>query len=183
MPSGRERPDRIDDYFKTELAKACRCTYAERLAAAIVLTAVCMWVLFGVVFEIATVRGSSMNPALRDGDPVLCYRLGKDYAAGDVVIIDNPDRRDYIKRIIGLPGDTVEIDEESGMVLRNGEALVEKYAAGATIPTEGGQTFPVTLGEDEYFLLGDNRLSSYDSRAWGPVSGERIKAKVILPSV
>lgn len=173
----------IDGYFQVALAKAHRGTYCKRLITAALLVVLLVWVLFGVVFEITTVRGSSMHPTLQDGDVVLSWRLGTDFAAGDVVIIDNAGRRDYIKRIIGVPGDTIDIDGETGVVFRNGRALDEPYAAGATLPREDGLPFPVTLGEDEYFLLGDNRLFSYDGRDWGLVNKERIKAKVILPSI
>lgn len=173
----------IDDFLAAEIVRSRRCTYFKRLAAAALLVALLVWVLFGVVFAITTVRGSSMNPTLQDGDVVLSWRLGTDFAAGDVVIIDNAERRDYIKRIIGVPGDTIDIDEETGVVFRNGRALDEPYAAGVTLPRDDGLPFPVTLGEEEYLLLGDNRIFSYDSRDWGLVRKERIRAKVILPSI
>ena len=183
MPFGKPGARDIDGWFAAELARARRRRYFRRLAIAALAVALIVWILFGVVFEIATVRGSSMSPTLRDGDVVLSWRLSSEYAFGDVVIIANTGRRDYIKRIIGTPGDTIAIDGESGTVLRNGEALEEPYAAGATLPREEGVLFTVTLGEGEYFLLGDNRLYSYDSRDWGLVDKERIKAKVILPAI
>ena len=183
MPFRKTEAADIDSFFAAALAKARRHTYLKRLAAAVLLAALAVWVLFGVVFEIATVRGVSMLPTLRDGTVVLAYRLGPEPKPGDVVLIRSTQRRDYIKRVIGVPGDTIGIDAETGTVIRNGEPLAEPYAAGPTLPREDGLAFPVTLGEGEYLLLGDNRAVSSDGRDWGLIDKEQIKARVILPDI
>ena len=162
--------------------RRAKSAFIKILAAALV-TAAAVWVLFGAVFEIVTVRGVSMSPSLEDGDTVLALRLAEEYEAGDVVIVTDGDGNYYIKRVVGTPGDTVDIDEDTGTVLLNGEPLAESYASGITEARSGGTAFPVTLGEDEYFVLGDNRTVSLDSRDWGAVSAERIQAKVLLPQV
>ena len=78
-----------------------------------------------------------------------------------------------IKRLVGLPGETVAI--RSGQVLINGEVLDEPYDV-----VQGGRDYaPVELGENAYFILGDNRPESSDSRSFGPVSGESIRRRVV----
>ena len=102
-----------------------------------------------------------MVDTLRSGDVVLVtrfdYRIGTP-DRGDVVECSFPGRSGtYIKRVIGLPGDTVEIIDSRVYV--NGAPLSEPYASGSS------EDYAVRLGEDEYLVLGDNRSQSYDSRA------------------
>ena len=139
------------------------------------------------LFEPVRVKGSSMRPALSSGDWLfvskLDYRLG-DPARGDVVICHYPGRyadrwklvRQYfVKRVIGLPGDTIAIAE--GVVFINGEVLEERWL------DESGRrsrrSMPErTLGPDEYFVMGDNRISSNDSRNIGPLKRSMIVGRV-----
>ena len=128
------------------------------------------------VAGVATVAGDSMQPTLATGDRVLITRL--DYvvgtpARGDVAQLEIPGRDGaYLKRVVGLPGETVEIID--GVVHINGQALNEPYA------TLSDDDFRVELGEDEYFVLGDNRPVSYDSREedFGVISADCFRGKV-----
>ena len=111
------------------------------------------------------VIGSSMVPTLEDGNQLITdkitYRFREPRRFEIIVFPHEPDHEYYIKRIIGLPGETVEIDDE-GTIYINGEILEEDYGYGETRPEAlGGQ---VLLGDDEYFVLGDNREVSLDSR-------------------
>ena len=111
------------------------------------------------------VIGSSMVPTLQDGDQLITdkitYRFREPERFDIVVFPHEPVNEYYIKRIIGLPGETVEI-EEDGTILINGEVLSEDYGYGETYPQElDGE---IVLGDDEYFVLGDNREISLDSR-------------------
>ena len=111
------------------------------------------------------VIGSSMVPTLEDGNQLITdkitYRF-RDPERFDIIVFPHePDHEYYIKRIIGLPGETVEIGD-NGTIYINGEVLEENYGYGETRPDE--LTGPVVLGEDEYFVLGDNRRVSLDSR-------------------
>ncbi len=93
---------------------------------------------------------------------------------GDVIVFRYPldPQRDFVKRVIGVPGDTVEI--RRGVVYVNGKALDEPYVTAPSIDTMAQRT----VGPDEYFVLGDNRRASNDSRDWGPVPLKNIIGKV-----
>lgn len=93
---------------------------------------------------------------------------------GDVIVFHAPDQdKDYIKRVIGLPGETIEIT--NGQVLIDGRVLEEPYE---TRHIAGGAA-PVTLGPNEVFVMGDNRPNSRDSRSWGPLSMDAIVGKAL----
>ena len=130
------------------------------------LAAVLGVILLGVllhmfVFHTVRIEGTSMVDTLRSGDIALV--TGFDYfladpQRGDIVECSFPGRSGtYVKRIIGLPGDRVEIIDSRTLI--NGEAISEPYATGPS------QNYSAQLGEGEYLVLGDNRSESYDSRA------------------
>lgn len=131
------------------------------------------------------VDGTSMMPTLSDNDNLwvdkLSYRFG-DPKRFDVVIFNYDEDTTYVKRIIGLPGETVRIDQD-GNIFINEQLLKEDYGMETILPTNLGRANqPVLLGEDEYFVLGDNRNNSQDSR-WadvGNVNRKDIVGKVIL---
>lgn len=124
------------------------------------------------------VRGSSMEPSLYDGQYVLVsklsYRLGEPQR-GDVIVFLPPNgaEDDYIKRIIGLPGERVEIHD--GAVWINGARLEEPYTS-APLPYSGSWV----VGPGEYFVLGDNRPNSNDSHSWGMLPAENIVGRAWL---
>ena len=111
------------------------------------------------------VIGSSMVPTLKDGNQLITdkitYRFREPERFEIIVFPHEPEHEYYIKRIIGLPGETVEIGSD-GTIYIDGEVLEEDYGYGQTRPQE--LTAPVVLGENEYFVLGDNREVSLDSR-------------------
>ena len=115
------------------------------------------------------VSGGSMETTLSDGDHLIVDKISYRF--------DDPERFDiivfpfqydketyYIKRIIGLPGETIQIDE-SGNIYIDGEVLEEDYGR-EVIQNPGRASEPILLGEDEYFVMGDNRNNSHDSRFW-----------------
>ena len=132
-----------------------------------------------------TVIGSSMEPTLSDGDNLivdkLTYRIS-DPKRFDVIVFpfQYEEGTYYIKRIIGLPGETVRIDE-NGNIYINGNILTENYGA-AVITDPGLAINDVVVGEDEYFVLGDNRNHSSDSRtqAVGLIKREDILGRAWL---
>ena len=119
------------------------------------------------------VTGSSMNKTLNDGDILLLYKIGH-VDRFDVVVLNEKDDNDVIiKRIIGMPGETVMIRNET--IYINDEALEDPYAYGKTSDYD-----KITLKDDEYFILGDNRLISKDSRYFGPINKNDIKGITVL---
>ena len=132
------------------------------------LLSVVLYVVINAATARITVRSVSMQPTLFEKDFVLVNKLVYRFDApqrGDVIVFDPPlpnETEPYIKRIIGLPGDTVEI--RNRQVLVNGEALTEEY-----IMAEPNYTGSWVVPEGQLFVLGDNRNNSSDSHAWGMV--------------
>jgi len=134
------------------------------------------------------VEGAAMEPILPNGTivDVLAYGDRVTPKRGDIVVFRAPNSpdRDFVKRIIGLPGDTVAINESSGEVKINGTALNESYILGTTgcaytctwtLPEAGTPESSQTCGSDDcYFVLGDNRQNSSDSRQGWLVPTENI---------
>ena len=118
------------------------------------------------------VIGTSMEPMLSDGDNLIVDKLSyrfEDPQRFDIIVFPfrYAEKTFYIKRIIGLPGETIYIDE-SGNIYIDGEVLEEHY--GKEVIVDPGRAYePITLGVDEYFVMGDNRNNSSDSR--DPVVG------------
>ena len=132
------------------------------------------------------VSGKSMFSTFDDGDFIftdkISYRLGE-IKRGDVIVLKNPrnESQDFIKRIIVLPGETVKI--ENSMVYINGKPLNETYLPPATFTRPGAfirEGEEIKAGENQYFVFGDNREHSSDSRAWGGVKKEEIVGKVFF---
>ena len=133
------------------------------IAFVLVLT----WVIITFVGQRTRVDGRSMMNTLHDGDNLIVEKLSyrfSDPKRFDIIVFPPTGKKEYyIKRIIGLPGETVQIDE-NGNIYINGELLEENYGA-ETIQNPGRAANPITLGEDEYFVMGDNRNNSKDSRS------------------
>lgn len=128
------------------------------------------WLVITFVGQRTEVDGSSMEPMLSDEDNLLVDKLSyrfREPERFDIIVFAFQYKEDtyYIKRIIGLPGETVQIDEE-GNIYINGEILEEGYGR-EVIKAEniGLAKDPIVIGEDEYFVLGDNRNNSTDSRS------------------
>lgn len=125
------------------------------------------------------VQGHSMMPTLKEGEYLIVNKLSyylEEPERGDIVVLHYPrDRsREYIKRIIGLPGDRVEVG--NGQVQVNGVALNEPYVNGAANYQQGSWIVP----DDSYFVMGDNRNNSSDSRAWSFLPHSDIVGKASI---
>ena len=146
-----------------------------------------MYIVVTYLFTPVRVVGNSMYPNLHDGDFGFASTIGRKVSGvehGDVVIVYLEDRNTYlVKRVIGLPGDTVRM--EGGTLYVNDTAVEEDYLDAAYIRECGEEAFfedieEIRLEENEYYVLGDNRINSRDSRYYGPFSGEQIRAKDVL---
>jgi signal peptidase I len=148
----------------------------EPLAIAIVLA-------FGVraALRLYVIPSSSMAPTLVPGDHIVVtpYRFGKKPNRGDVIVFRSPRAADelMIKRVIGTPGDLVET--RAGRVIVCGHALTEPYVAAQAA---SGAIAPQIIPADSYFVLGDNRADSLDSRSWGVLPKNAVlgRARMIL---
>jgi signal peptidase I len=142
------------------------------------LMAAVLYFAIDAVFERVMVLNISMQPTLYEGNLLLVNRLAYKFGqmqTGDVVIFHNPNflEEDYIKRLIGKPGDVVVV--EGGVVSVNGTQLDEPYIAA---PPDYAATW--TVPQDSVFVLGDNRNYSYDSHSWGFVPIEDVVGKALL---
>lgn len=151
----------------------------------VLLVLVITWAVRSYVFTKNVVVGSSMLNTLEDGDNLIVDRLTYHFAKPqrfDIIVFPYMHSRDtyYIKRIIGLPGETVKIDG-SGTIYINDIALNESYGR-EVIKDPGRAAAGITLGSDEYFVLGDNRNDSVDSRTAevGNIKKSTIIGKAVL---
>ena len=156
--------------------EAILSTIKEIIQTALISLAIFFFVYIFLV-QPHRVKGDSMMPNFLDGELLLTekvsYRVTKP-ERGDVIVFRAPDRNvDFIKRVVGVPQDIIKI--EDGNVIVNGEKLNEPYE---TQKTQGSEE--ISLGNEEYFVLGDNRNASSDSRSFGPIKKDTIKGKVWL---
>lgn len=141
------------------------------------LLLVILFIVFHSVIGFSFVKGSSMESTLIESDIVLYTRIHPQYSRGDIVSVRIPSGEYYVKRIIAMEGDTVDIRD--GNVYINGGLLSEPYLNGqATAEDEGMVRYPYTLQEGQVFVMGDNRAVSTDSRSFGAVGIRQIRGKI-----
>lgn len=154
----------------------------EWVSAAIVAL-VTIVLVFAIFFRMVNVDGQSMEPNFHEGDRLLISGFAYTPEYGDIVIIRRENNTPLIKRVIGLPGDIIQIDNDKGVVIRNHEELSEPYIQpGITKLTYGatGVTVPLTVPEGHIYVLGDNRGNSTDSRREGCYSMDQLVGRVLF---
>ena len=144
-------------------------------------------VIYIFLFRPFEVKGESMFPNFLNKEYVLTNLISlrfSDPKQGEVIVFKSPTdaEKDYIKRVIGVPGDTVEV--RNGQIFVNGNLLDESPYLDSSVKTFGGaflkEGVAVTVPDGQYFVMGDNRLYSSDSREWGFVSKEAIIGRSFL---
>lgn len=138
-------------------------TSAYDWIGAAVIALVVVSILFSLFFRVVNVSGDSMTNTLQNGEKLLLSGILTSPAYGDIVVIRRENDTPLIKRVIGLPGDKIFIDDSTGVVYRNGKALDEPYVRGGFTPSKG-MSSAYTVPDDGIFVLGDNRRESLDSR-------------------
>jgi len=130
------------------------------------------------------ITGDAMFPSYYDSEHVMTTVRFSTIKRGDVIVFKPPidPNKDYIKRVIGIQGDKISLD--NGTVYINDEKLDESGYVGPDVKTYGGNFLPdktpIFISQDMYFVLGDNRQNSSDSRAWGLVPKKDIISKVLF---
>ena len=142
--------------------------------------AVLMALIYTFLFRIVDVDGSSMEATLFDGERLLLSSMPYSPSYEDIVVISRGEKQEpLIKRVIGLPSDTIAVDEVTGDVYRNGELLNEPYIR---VPTATERmTGPVTVPDGQLFVMGDNRVANHslDSRTFGCIAIEDVVGKAV----
>ncbi len=151
----------------------------RRFLTECIMAAAVVYLVFHYVAGLAFVSGSSMEPSLKNGELAVFYRLDPEYQTGDIVIIHREENMEYIKRIAAEPGDVVDITED-GKVLVNGKPEEGFPNGGWTSPSGSEISYPYTVPENCYFVLGDNREKSKDSRDFGAVTEDEIVGRICV---
>lgn len=145
----------------------------------IIVTAVIAFLILQFIAQPALVYGDSMIPTLHNGELVLLLKTQNEYKRFDVIVTKVPNNSYYVKRVIGCPGDTIQII--NGYVYINENKLDDKI--NIKMDYAGIAKDKIELKENEYFVLGDNRNNSKDSRydSVGIIKEQKIKGKVCIP--
>lgn len=167
-----------DDVYIEEQKESAGSVIKDWLKSIVIAVAVAL-LIRAFLFQPTRVEGSSMNNTLESDDRVVLNKISMKLKAldrGDIVVMEFNEDSDYIKRVVGLPGDYVQIID--GQVYINGNLYEEDYIYGDYTMTDA--QFEWQLSDTEYFLMGDNRqpYGSTDSRYFGPVDIERIEGTV-----
>lgn len=144
---------------------------------------ICVFILIMTyLFSFVRVSGPSMKPTYRSGDILACRSVGYKPKKNDIVITYmknvNNDNSLYIKRVIAVPGDTITYSRFNNTITVNDVIVENKYATHQSIWLENHNTY--TLKDNEYFIMGDNRGDSTDSRYFGPVTKKDIVGKALF---
>ncbi len=178
IEDGDEAFEDADEQNKTKRIKKEVIEWIKSLASAAIIAIL----IVKFVFAFTVVDGKSMMPTLHNRDRLIELKLDKlfrSFKRGDIVVLKDEVKTDgnyYVKRVVGLPGEHIEI--ENGSVFIDGELIDEPYIE-TGIYTEGNVS--IDLSDEEYFVMGDNRLPgmSIDSRYFGPIEKKRIKSAAV----
>lgn len=162
----------LKKYYQTSWKKSLGI-YAVFGIISLILSSLIIVPFRHYVAEPFTINNAAMSPAYNNGDYLLINKFDKTFVRGDVVVFKYKEQPKtfFVKRIIGLPSEKIEI--KNGGVYINDQVLSENYC---NEETKGEAS--ITLGQDQYFVLGDDRNISLDSRVFGPVAKSDIQGKI-----
>lgn len=144
----------------------------------VIVLIVVLFILFRFIIGLAVVGGDSMEPTLKDGNIVLYLRTVSEYRPGDVISMRVPSGDYYVKRVVAVGEDQVDLID--GEVYVNEDPITDTWASGQTEKEAGTVIYPYMVREGNVFVLGDNRAVSMDSRTFGEVNKRQIKGKILL---
>lgn len=133
---------------------------------------------FHFVIGASFVKGTSMNPTLQDKKLVFYLRIVPEYKRGDIISVRMPSGEYYVKRVVAVAGD--EVDIHDGKFYLNGVEQDEPYTMGVTETQGTTVTYPYVVEVGRVFVMGDNRENSMDSRTFGTVIRSQIKGKLLF---
>lgn len=170
-------------YEKDNILKKSKWAVAYDWFGSIIIAVLSIFIIFTYLFRVVSVSGESMVPTLNDKDWLVVSNLNYSPKHGDIVVVAKSEKyKDpIIKRVIGLPGECIDIDFKKGIVYRNGVIIQEDYVNTPT-NVQYDVEFPVTVPEGCVFVMGDNRNDSLDSRSSliGMIDSRYILGKVIV---
>ena len=147
-----------------------------RIIKKIAVLVLILFLVFRFLIGFSYVSGNSMQPTLNDGDILLYSRIFNNVKIGDIISVAIPSGEYYVKRVVALEGDTVDIID--GKLYINGIPEAQTYVIGQTKSEDGNFTYPFTVSPGHAFVLGDNREASIDSRYFGEVSLSQVKGVI-----
>ncbi|MCF0144189.1 MAG: signal peptidase I [Firmicutes bacterium] len=166
----------VDPEVKRQKKKQARKSYIIVTVQFALLIGVIIGIFY-LLMGLSTVDGNSMYPTLHDKDTLVYQRSVEEYKVGDVVAVMMPNGDEYVKRVVGVAGDTVNIQE--GKVYVNGKEQNLDGPVGETTIEKNEKPNPCRVGDNQVFVLGDNRLNSEDSRNFGPVNIDELRGRLI----
>ena len=168
-----------NDRQKSDINTVQETTIAQdlvQLLLKIVLLILVVFLIFTFLYGIVRINDISMKPSIKDGDLVVYYRLDHRFISGDVAVFEKDDKT-TTGRVVAVAGDTVDITKDGLKI--NGAEQISQDIYFDTTQFKDGVDFPITVGEGQVFILGDNRPQASDSRTFGCIDLNDVKGKVI----
>lgn len=137
-----------------------------------------VFLIFRFLIGVSVVSGESMYPTLDDGTVVIYLRPVHSYRVGEIVSVRMAYGEYYIKRVVAVAGDTVDLVD--GVAYINGEPESGDWVYGATEDQQSAVTYPLTVPEGKVFVMGDNREGSVDSRTFGCISASQTRGRILF---
>ena len=174
---GRNNKD-LENLKKRDIKKGKKSMIRELLET-VISAGIIAFVIITFIGQVTVVRGASMEPTLHDNERLIANKISYRFESperGEIIIFRPPleIKRNYIKRIIGVPGDKIEIT--NGEIFLNDEKLQESYVKNVSHENMS----PTIVPDSSFFVLGDNRPNSSDSRYWGFVPRKNVVGRAWL---